>query len=117
MSSRNQYLSGAERERAGAIHATLRWIEAQVLAGEAPGALEPQAMARLEEAGLRPEYAAIRSAQDLAVPEPGRRRDLVALDRSPPRHGATDRQPVDWLRKALAARAWLLLPGNTFRIL
>ena len=79
MSSRNQYLSAAERERAGAIHATLRWIEAQVLAGVAPGTLEPQALARLEDAGLRPEYAAIRSAHDLSVPEPGRRQDLVAL--------------------------------------
>ena len=79
MSSRNQYLSAAERERAGAIHATLRWIEAQILAGVAPGTLEPLALARLEEAGLRPEYAAIRSAHDLSVPEPGRRHDLVAL--------------------------------------
>ncbi|MBL8274098.1 MAG: pantoate--beta-alanine ligase [Xanthomonadales bacterium] len=79
MSSRNQYLSAAERERAGAIHATLRWIEAQVLAGVAPGTLEPRALARLEDAGLRPEYAAIRSAHDLSVPEPGRRQDLVAL--------------------------------------
>ena len=79
MSSRNQYLSAAERERAGAIHATLRWIEAQILAGVAPGTLEPLALARLEEAGLRPEYAAIRSAHDLSVPEPGRRQDLVAL--------------------------------------
>ena len=79
MSSRNQYLSAAERERAGAIHATLRWIEAQILAGVAPGTLEPLALARLEEAGLRPEYAAIRSAHDLSVPEQGRRQDLVAL--------------------------------------
>ena len=79
MRSRNQYLSAAERERAGAIHATLRWIEAQILAGVAPGTLEPLALARLEEAGLRPEYAAIRSAHDLSVPEQGRRQDLVAL--------------------------------------
>lgn len=79
MSSRNQYLSGEERARAGAIHATLRWIEERLAAGEPAGALEAQALARLHNAGLRPEYAAIRSAQDLSVPAPGHRSGLVAL--------------------------------------
>jgi pantoate--beta-alanine ligase len=79
MSSRNQYLTAAERERAAAIHQTLRWIEAGVGAGTPLLQLETQALARLEHAGLRPEYAAIRLAADLSVPDPDRRAGLVAL--------------------------------------
>jgi pantoate--beta-alanine ligase len=79
MSSRNQYLTATERERAAAIHETLRWIEAGVGGGAAVGALETQALERLAGAGLRPEYAAVRLASDLSVPDAGRREGLVAL--------------------------------------
>jgi pantoate--beta-alanine ligase len=79
MSSRNQYLTATERERAAVIHETLRWIEAGVGGGAAVGALETQALERLAGAGLRPEYAAVRLASDLSVPDAGRREGLVAL--------------------------------------
>ncbi len=79
MSSRNQYLSAAERERAGAIHASLQAMREGVRAGAALAALETEAIARLEAAGLRPEYAAVRDAADLSVPGANRRHGLVAL--------------------------------------
>ena len=79
MSSRNQYLSAAERERAGAIHASLQAMREGVRAGAGLAALEAEAVARLEAAGLRPEYAAVRDAADLSVPGANRRRGLVAL--------------------------------------
>lgn len=79
MSSRNQYLSAAERERAGAIHASLQAMREGVRAGAALAALENEALARLEAAGLRPEYAAVRDAADLSVPGANRRHGLVAL--------------------------------------
>lgn len=79
MSSRNQYLSAAERERAGAIHASLQAMREGVRAGAGLAALEAEAIARLEAAGLRPEYAAVRDAADLSVPGANRRHGLVAL--------------------------------------
>lgn len=79
MSSRNQYLSAAERERAGAIHASLQAMREGVRAGVGFAALEAEAIARLEAAGLRPEYAAVREAADLSVPGANRRHGLVAL--------------------------------------
>lgn len=79
MSSRNQYLSAAERERAGAIHASLQAMREGVRAGAGFAALEAEAVARLEAAGLRPEYAAVRDAADLSVPGADRRHGLVAL--------------------------------------
>lgn len=79
MSSRNQYLSAAERERAGAIHASLQATREGVRAGVGLAALEAEAIARLEAAGLRPEYAAVRDAADLSVPGANRRHGLVAL--------------------------------------
>lgn len=79
MSSRNQYLSAAERERAGAIHASLQAMREGVRAGVGFAALEAEAIARLEAAGLRPEYAAVRDAADLSVPGANRRHGLVAL--------------------------------------
>lgn len=79
MSSRNQYLSAAERERAGAIHASLQAMREGVRAGAGFAALEAEAIARLEAAGLRPEYAAVRDAADLSVPGANRRHGLVAL--------------------------------------
>ena len=79
MSSRNQYLSTVERERAGAIHASLQAMREGVRAGTGFAALEAEAIARLEAAGLRPEYAAVRDAADLSVPGANRRHGLVAL--------------------------------------
>jgi pantoate--beta-alanine ligase len=79
-SSRNQYLQAAERDRAAVIYRTLRSMRDQVLAGPADfAAIEVQACEGLIAAGLTPDYAVIRRAEDLATPaggEPGR---LIAL--------------------------------------
>jgi len=79
MSSRNAYLTDVERESAPALYRTLATTCEQVARGERDlEKLECQAHARLVEAGLRPDYVAIRRAQDLD--EPGDDcRELVVL--------------------------------------
>jgi pantoate--beta-alanine ligase len=79
MSSRNQYLDGVARARAGAIHATLHWMRERVVAGEAFGAIESRAHARLEQAGLVPDYAVLRRSDDLGPAEGVPAAALVAL--------------------------------------
>ncbi|MDC8011783.1 pantoate--beta-alanine ligase [Tahibacter soli] len=78
MSSRNQYLSAAERETAATIHRTLLRMRDSVAAGEPVGAVEAAANAALEAAGFRVDYAAIRRAEDLA-PAGDARSGLVGL--------------------------------------
>ena len=81
MSSRNQYLSAAEREKAPAIHATLQWMVGQARAGAEPQAVERQARERLANEGFEVDYTALRRAGDLgelAVGEHGERVALVA---------------------------------------
>lgn len=68
MSSRNQYLDAAQRERAGAIHAVLQRMGAGVRSGQAMGEVERDARSGLERAGLVPDYAVVRRADDLAEP-------------------------------------------------
>jgi pantoate--beta-alanine ligase len=80
MSSRNQYLDDDARGRAGAIHATLHWMRERVLAGgEDIGAIESGARARLEQAGLVPDYAVLRRSEDLGPPDRMPPSTLVAL--------------------------------------
>lgn len=79
MSSRNQYLSAAERAQAGLIHQTLERMRAAVERGDEPAAIEAAALAALDSAGFRSDYAALRRAEDLGLPESGQRRGLVAL--------------------------------------
>ena len=79
MSSRNQYLDAPARERAGAIHATLDAMRDGVRAGTSFADIEAAARAALERAGLVPDYAVLRKADDLGAPEPGQRDRLVAL--------------------------------------
>lgn len=79
MSSRNQYLDVATRARAGTIHAALQAMAAGVRAGEAHEALETAAQASLVAAGLVPDYALLRRADDLGEPAAGQRSALVAL--------------------------------------
>jgi len=80
MSSRNQYLDAAQRERAGAIHAVLQRMCVAVRAGRAFAEVERDASAELERSGLVPDYAVMRRADDLAEPLPADRPDdLVAL--------------------------------------
>lgn len=69
MSSRNRYLTEAERRTAPALHAELRRCAALIEAGERdfPG-LERDAAGRLKDAGFTPDYVAVRRAGDLGPP-------------------------------------------------
>lgn len=78
MSSRNQYLTSEERERAAIIHRTLNAMRDQMQNGSAISVVENSALHALTSAGLKPDYAVIRRADDLSDPNPGERR-LVAL--------------------------------------
>ena len=79
MSSRNRFLSAEERARAPELHRALRDAAAAVEAEAWPFTLiEERGMSRLEAAGFRPEYFAVRNALTLAEPAPDCR-DLVIL--------------------------------------
>ena len=79
LSSRNQYLSAAERARAPLIHDTLLKMRELLDKGHPWHALEQVAEARLVRAGFAPDYAVIRRAEDLAEPAAAQRDGLVAL--------------------------------------
>ncbi|HEX4052336.1 MAG TPA: pantoate--beta-alanine ligase [Steroidobacteraceae bacterium] len=82
LSSRNQYLSPAERTLAPRLHRTLADIAALLRAGlpdeSARTALEQRGMQSLTQAGFRVDYIAIRDAADLSEPH-GAGRALVVL--------------------------------------
>ena len=78
MSSRNQYLSAAERERAPEIHATLQAMRAGMLAGAAPATVEAQARQRLDAAGFEVDYAVLRQP-DFSEADASTSGPLVAL--------------------------------------
>lgn len=68
MSSRNAYLSAAQRQQAAMIYATLRELESRIKAGEKDySLLAQQAMAQLDTQGFSTDYLTIRSA-DLSLP-------------------------------------------------
>jgi pantoate--beta-alanine ligase len=70
LSSRNAYLSGAERERALGLSRALRAAADRVARGElAADAVLAAARAELERAGVEPEYLELRSTHDLAEVE------------------------------------------------
>jgi len=72
MSSRNAYLSTAERARAVRLYEMLCSVRDRVRAGARDfGVEETTAMRALAEAGWRPEYVSIRRAADLAAAAPG----------------------------------------------
>ncbi|MGD9832185.1 MAG: pantoate--beta-alanine ligase [Piscinibacter sp.] len=72
LSSRNGYLSTAERAEAVQLSAALRRIEAAVRAGERDWArLEAEAMSGLAARGWKPDYVAIRRRRDLGAPADG----------------------------------------------
>ncbi len=79
LSSRNQYLSSAERARAPVIHDTLLKMRGLLGEGHPWRALEQVAEARLIRAGFVPDYAVIRRAENLAEPAAGQRDGLIAL--------------------------------------
>jgi pantoate--beta-alanine ligase len=80
MSSRNQYLDAEQRQRAALIHATLQWMRETLRAGarKLPD-IESEAEARLRKAAFEPDYAAIRRADDLAIPAAGESAALIGL--------------------------------------
>jgi pantoate--beta-alanine ligase len=70
LSSRNAYLSPAERERALGLSRALRAAEAEVAAGRIDAAaVLAAARAQLDEHGIDPEYLELRSAADLSPAE------------------------------------------------
>jgi pantoate--beta-alanine ligase len=66
MSSRNAYLSAAERERARGLNLALRAAEDAARRG---GDVLAAAREQLQQAGIEPEYIELRSAQDLTPVE------------------------------------------------
>jgi pantoate--beta-alanine ligase len=79
MSSRNRYLTDAERAVAPQLHAALHVAVARIDAGQTDfAALEREGLEALRDAGMRPDYFAVRDA--MTLDEPGRgSRDLVVL--------------------------------------
>jgi len=79
MSSRNQYLSAAERAIAPTIYATLEAAAKRVRSGDTDYAgIEHAGFKALEDAGFRPDYFAVRQRADLAAPAVDSR-ELVIL--------------------------------------
>jgi pantoate--beta-alanine ligase len=80
MSSRNQYLDADQRQRAATIHSTLQWMRETLRAGARKlRDIESEAESRLRTDGFEPDYAAIRRADDLAVPTTGEAGALIGL--------------------------------------
>jgi pantoate--beta-alanine ligase len=76
LSSRNGYLSPAERQQAVQLSATLRSVAEALRAHTPPGVadiarLESQAMQTLSQAGWRPDYVAVRRQADLQPAQAG----------------------------------------------
>jgi pantoate--beta-alanine ligase len=79
MSSRNQYLTAAERSLAPKIYATLQAAAQRLRSGEADfTGIERGGFLALEGAGFRPDYFSVRQAADLSPAEPASR-ELVVL--------------------------------------
>ena len=79
LSSRNGYLSAAQRAEAPRLYRTLTGLGEQIAAGGRDyAALEKQAIAQLSAAGWEPDYVSVRRQRDLQ--EPSRTdRDLVIV--------------------------------------
>jgi pantoate--beta-alanine ligase len=72
LSSRNGYLSPAQREEALLLSRTLKHIVAELRSGNtAIATLESQAMQTLSSAGWKPDYVAVRRQADLQAPQAG----------------------------------------------
>lgn len=79
LSSRNGYLSAAERAEAPRLHRTLREAAARLAAGERDvAAIERDAAEALRAAGWAPDYVAVRRQRDLQPPDDADR-ELVVL--------------------------------------
>jgi pantoate--beta-alanine ligase len=78
MSSRNGYLTPAERRIAPRLYATLQALAGQIQsASNGLAAYETQAAQQLEMAGFRPDYVSVRRRQDLAIPGPDDRQLVI----------------------------------------
>lgn len=77
-STRNQYLSSEERQKAVGLYATLRAGVALACSGREPSEVEKACCDRLDSLGFVPDYVAIRRAFDLVAPTP-EDHDLVIL--------------------------------------
>jgi pantoate--beta-alanine ligase len=79
MSSRNRYLSAADRATAPQLHAALLAATTRIGTGERDySLLEDQGMSVLSAAGMQPDYFAVRDAATLMTPD-GTTREIVAL--------------------------------------
>jgi pantoate--beta-alanine ligase len=78
MSSRNQYLTAAERGLAPLIHRQLQQARQRLLAGDPEQLVAAEGLAGLAAAGFRPDYFAVRDARDLQPALP-HTRELVVL--------------------------------------
>jgi pantoate--beta-alanine ligase len=79
MSSRNQYLTPQERDRASIIFRTLQRMADGVHANLGLMTIENEARKALEAEGLSVDYAVLRRAEDLGEPAPEQRDGLIAL--------------------------------------
>ncbi len=79
MSSRNQYLTTAERGIAPLIHQQLQQARTRLLAGAVERDVETQGLAALSAAGFRPDYFAVRDARDLQPAMPHTREVVVLV--------------------------------------
>jgi pantoate--beta-alanine ligase len=71
MSSRNQYLTSAERQVAPRIYQTLRAAAGRLQAGDTEfSSIERTGVEALAKAGMKPDYFSVRRAQDLGAPAP-----------------------------------------------
>jgi pantoate--beta-alanine ligase len=78
MSSRNQYLTPAERQVAPRIYQTLVAASTRLQAGDTDFAsIERTGVAALEQAGMKPDYFSVRRAQDLGAPAAGTKHLVV----------------------------------------
>jgi len=69
LSSRNGYLSAAERAEAPRLHSCLTAVRGSILTGISDfGRLEREAMAELRASGWIPDYVAVRNKLDLQLP-------------------------------------------------
>ncbi len=80
LSSRNNYLTEAERAEAARLFATLTQLREQIVAGRRDfAALEQEACALLKQYGWQPDYVALRQRAELSVPSASSEAPLVVL--------------------------------------
>jgi pantoate--beta-alanine ligase len=79
LSSRNGYLSRAERAEAPRLHQTLLWMKSQIVTGMLDFAdIEAEAIEKLKQNQWKTDYIAVRKQSDLQFPRPSDR-ELVVL--------------------------------------